>query len=357
MLVAVGGIHGNEPAGALALVRVFERLKSHSRLRCGDCVALAGHLPALAARRRFIDEDLNRRFDMEWAESLERDADSAESREQRELLDTLESVLGEARGPVVLLDLHTTSGAGAPFAVFADTMVSRNFARRFPIPIVLGLEEQLRGTFIDYVGLEGHVAVGFEGGQHEDPESVDHLEAIVWIALGEMGLVDVKASWLQTGRDKLVRAAAGAPTILEVSYRHVITREDAFSMLPGFASFEPVVAGQTIAKDARGDVTAPNGGYLLMPLYQKQGDDGFFVVTKVRSFWLWLSALLRYARAGRIAHWLPGVSRIEGERHRVRVDRAIASWYSLEFLHLLGFRRSAEEGDILSMERRAHDLP
>ena len=87
MLVAVGGIHGNEPAGALALVRVMEQLESHSRLRCGDCVALAGNLPALAARRRFIDEDLNRSFDLEWVES---DADSAESREKRELWDALE---------------------------------------------------------------------------------------------------------------------------------------------------------------------------------------------------------------------------------------------------------------------------
>ena len=354
MLVAVGGIHGNEPAGALALVRVMEQLESHSRLLCGDCVALAGNLPALAARRRFIDEDLNRSFDLEWVES---DADSAESREKRELWDALESVFREARGPVVLLDLHTTSGVGAPFAVFADTMVSRNFARRLSIPVVLGLEEQLAGTLIDYVGLEGHVAVGFEGGQHQDPQSVDHLEAIVWIALGELGLVDVEAAWLQAERDKLVRAAAGAPAILEMTYRHAITGENAFSMLPGFASFEPVTAGQTVAVDARGDVTAPKGGYLLMPLYQKQGDDGFFIVTKVRSFWLWLSALLRYARAGRIAHWLPGVSRVEGERHRVRVRRAIARWYSLELLHLLGFRRLAEEGDMLLMERRAHDLP
>ena len=354
MLVAVGGIHGNEPAGALALVRVMERLKSDSRLDCGDCVALAGNLQALAARLRFIDEDLNRRFDTEWTE---RDADSAESREQRELLDALESAFSDARGPVVLLDLHTTSGAGAPFAVFADTMVSRNFARRFPIPVILGLEEQLAGTLIDYVGFEGHAAVGFEGGQHEDPKSVDHLEAIVWIALGEIGIVDIDASWLQSERNKLVRAAARAPSVLEVTYRHAITSEDTFSMLPGFASFEPVVAGQTIATDVRGDVTTPKGGYLLMPLYQTQGDDGFFVVTKVRVFWLWLSALMRYARAGRIAHWLPGVSLVEGERHRVRVHRAIARWYSLELLHLLGFRRAAEEGETLLMERRAHDLP
>ena len=40
-------------------------------------------------------------------------------------------------------------------------------------------------------------------------------------------------------------------------------------MLPGFASFEPVTAGQTVAVDARGDVTAPKGGYLLMPVVRK----------------------------------------------------------------------------------------
>ena len=233
---------------------------------------------------------------------------------------------------------------------------------RCPKPRGRKTEDTIRGAkcFLRHLWIAGVVAQPVK--QPWPPlvqgfQSVDHLEAIVLIALGELGLVDVEAAWLQAERDKLVRAAAGAPAILEMTYRHAITGENAFSMLPGFASFEPVTAGQTVAVDARGDVTAPKGGYLLMPLYQKQGDDGFFIVTKVRSFWFWLSALLRYARAGRIAHWLPGVSRVEGERHRVRVRRAIARWYSLELLHLLGFRRLAEEGDMLLMERRAHDLP
>ena len=102
---------------------------------------------------------------------------------------------------------------------------------------------------------------------------------------------------------------------------------------------------------------APEDGYLLMPLYQKQGDDGFFVVQRVRAVWLWLSAILRYARAGRFAHWLPGVARVADEAHRVRVNRRVARWYSLQILHLLGFRRLGEEGPLLTMERRAHDLP
>ena len=236
-------------------------------------------------------------------------------------------------------------------------MVSRNFARRFPVPLVLGLEEQLAGTLVDFVGVKGHVAIGFEGGQHDDPRSIDHLASIMWIALANLGLVELSRRSVEAERRLLERAAKDAPRILEVTYRHEVAPSDGFLMLPGFSSFQLIDEGQVIAEDVRGDVAVPEGGYLLMPLYQKQGNDGFFVVQKVWVFWLWLSALLRYARAGRIAHWLPGIDRVEGEEHRVTVHRRVARWYSLEFLHLLGFRRREESDGVLLMERRAHDLP
>jgi hypothetical protein len=349
MLVAIGGIHGNEPAGALALARVVEQLESTSPLVCGDVVALAGNLPALGVGKRFIDEDLNRRFNRRPV-----DPSVVEDTQRQELLCALDEAFARARGPVVLLDLHTTSGHGTPFGVFADTMVSRNFARRFPVPLVLGLEEQLADTLVDFFGLEGHVAVGFEGGQHDDPKSVDNLEAIVWLALSELGLVGRPAL---AQRRALEQVVAGAPRLFEVTYRHEVADEDEFSMLPGFRSFQLVEREQVIAEDVRGSVHVPSDGYLLMPLYQKQGSDGFFLVREVWVFWLWLSAALRYARAGRIVHWLPGVARVDGEEHRVSVSRHVARWYSLQFLHLLGFRRLEERGDELLMQRRAHDLP
>jgi succinylglutamate desuccinylase len=342
-------MHGNEPAGARALARVVEAIDSREPLVRGDVIALTGNLKALDAGRRFLDVDLNRRFSRRPGVG-----DVAEDSERLELIEALDQAFARARGPVVLLDLHTTSGPGAPFGVFADTMVSRNFARRFPVPLVLGLEEQLEDTLVDFVGLLGHVAVGFEGGQHDDPQSVDHLEAVVWLALAHLGLVTRS---VERERRALERAAAGAPRLLEVTYRHDVAPSDGFIMLPGFTSFQPIAAGDVIAEDARGRVTAPVGGYLLMPLYQKQGNDGFFVVRRFRVFWLWLSALLRYSRAGRIAHWLPGIARVESNAHQVLVDRRIARWYSLQFLHLLGFRRQEEKDDVVVMERRAHDLP
>jgi hypothetical protein len=357
MLVAVGSIHGNEPAGALALETVVARIERERLLQRGDLVALMGNVTAFYARARFIDEDLNRHWSSDRLERLRRGEglERAEDRERKALFEELDQAFAEARGEVVLLDLHTTSGEGKPFAVFADTMRSRRFARRFPLPAVLGFEEQLEGALVDYVGLLGHVAVAFEGGQHLDPASVRNLAAVVWVALRQLRMVAPLEAGLESEARRLSRTTLGVPSILEVTYRHAITEQDGFSMRPGHRSFEPVVQGQVIADDKNGQVAVPANGFLLMPLYQKLGDDGFFVVRRVREVWLLLSAIFRYLRLGRIAHWLPGVSRAD-DAGSLRVDRRVARWYSLEILHLLGYRRKAQEGDVLVVERRAHDV-
>jgi hypothetical protein len=358
MLVGVGSIHGNEPAGAGALENVVERLSKENLLERGDFLAVVGNVEALDAGARYIDEDLNRHWSRESlerlraAESLER----SEERERKELFEEIERGFAEARGEIVLLDLHTMSGEGKPFAVFADTLRSRRFARRFPVPAILGLEENLEGTLADYVALLGHVAVAFEGGQHHDPAVVVNLASVVWVALGELSMVDRERAGIDAERTRLRRATEGVPGILEVTYRHAIAPEDRFQMRPGFRSFERVASGQVIADDAEGSVPVPSDGFLLMPLYQKLGNDGFFIARRVRGFWLALSAVLRYLRAGRIAHWLPGVSRLPGEAHALAVNRRVARFYSLSILHLLGFRRRSEAGDRLIVERRAHDL-
>lgn len=362
MLIVVGSIHGNEPAGAKALEQIVRRLVMEGpgvSLARGDLLALVGNVAALEAGARFIDEDLNRQWSPERVESLRArsvaELATSEDRERKALVAEIERGFALARGPVVLLDLHTTSGEGKPFAVFADTLRSRRFARRFPVPAVLGLEEQLEGTLADYVGLLGHVAVAFEGGQHDDPRSVENLIAVVAIALGELAMVDPRKFGVDERRRDLEKATQGVPGIVEVVYRHGIEPQDGFRMRPGYRSFEPVVAGQPIADDARGKVVVPQDGFLLMPLYQKLGDDGFFVVRRVLGLWLAVSAGLRVLGAGRIAHWLPGVSRIDGEPYALRVDRNIARWYSLPVLHLLGFRKVSEEGAALIVERRLHD--
>lgn len=106
--------------------------------------------------------------------------------------------------------------------------------------------------------------------------------AALWICLTATGALradDVPE--LRHYRALLETASQGRPRCVEVVHRHVIADGDAFEMLPGFASFDPVREGQLLARDQRGDVVASREGLLLMPRYQGEGEDGFFLAREL----------------------------------------------------------------------------
>jgi succinylglutamate desuccinylase len=47
-------------------------------------------------------------------------------------------------------------------------------------------------------------------------------------------------------------------------------------MEPGFANIHPTAAGTLLARDRSGEIRAPFDGVVLLPLYQPDGEDGFF---------------------------------------------------------------------------------
>ena len=87
-----------------------------------------------------------------------------------------------------------------------------------------------------------------------------------------------------------------------------------------------------------------------MPLYQSQGDDGFFLVRRVRPFWLRVSAWLRAIGAGNALQYLPGVQRRGHDT--LAVNSRIARWFVVEIFHLLGFRRQRPEKGTQVFTRR-----
>lgn len=356
-VVFVGALHGNEPAGVEALERLFRRLPDMD-VR-GEILAVVGNLEALRRGVRFVDTDMNR----EWWPEVVRHAPSdghgpRENAERQRLLAAIDPVLQRADGAPVVVDLHTTSGDTPPFVTLGDTLRNRRFAGNVPVPMVLGLEEQLAATFLEYVNNLGCITMGCEGGRHDAPEAVDHLEAVAWIALVGAGAMDRSSLPDPDPRDVLRDATRGQPPIVEIRYRHEVPRGRAFVMDPGFTGFQHVSAGQRLGSWGDGrPVVAPEGGRLLMPLYQEQGDDGFFLTRDVRRAWLTLSTLLRRIRADRIAPFLPGVRRHPYIPGAVIVDRRVARWYTVEVFHLLGFRREVEQGRSLILSRRHFDQP
>ncbi|NOT53631.1 MAG: aspartoacylase [Deltaproteobacteria bacterium] len=361
LVLCLGGIHGNEPAGVVAAQRVLAVLGSQQPPFRGELLALVGNRAALLRRCRYLEQDLNRVWFADRIAALQQGTGDTplgpEDTEQRELLQEIEAALARRRGPVIFLDLHTTSAAGTPFTVIADTLLNRRLALSLPAPVILGLEEHLEGTTLNYMNDRGYMAVGFEGGQNESPAAVDHHELAIWMMLVTTGCLQREAiPRLEELRQRVSEQTKGVPPILDIRYRHAVQAEDQFVMEPGFTNFQPVARGQLLARDRRGDIRAAENGYVLMPLYQSQGTDGFFLVREVKPFWLTVSAWLRRLRLETLLPWLPGIRRHPERTDTLIVDRRVARWFVIELFHLLGYRRQRAEGEKLMVSRRPHDV-
>ena len=348
-LIVIGGLHANEPAGIEAAERLHASIASGSlTLNAGRLVSLRGNLAALSAstpkRDRYIDEDLNRAFVGEVPPEGER---TVEQRERAELSQLLDSIVGERNGPVYLLDLHTVSSDSPPFMVLEDSLPARRFASSFPLPKILGLEEELTGLLIDDATHRlGTVSCIVESGRHDDPRSADVHEALLLIALEALAMA---APGTTTRRGEQPRAVAaemaGAHTRRFYDFRQrVVIRDESFTMRSGATAFSRVRAGQTVLATERSRlVTAEANGLLFMPNRQESrriGDDGCFVVERVGEFWLRLSAFLRTREVLHrlLPALLPGIRRHPDEAHTILVAPEYAAVLRRQFLHMMGYR-------------------
>jgi succinylglutamate desuccinylase len=294
LVVAIGGIHGNEPAGVLALEQLFDLLREEPLINPGfgfrgELLALRGNLSALRAGRRYIDTDLNRIW-----HPLHRRPDepypTSEARELDSLLAAIDHALGEsAADELILLDLHTTTATGGVFAITGDDRGSLMLASELGVPVIKGMLNGVQGTTLSYFrqgryDLERPCrAVTFEAGGHDDPNSPICALAAAINLLRAVGCV--RDEDVSTHHETVLRRAAPPlPPLLELAYVHRLDHSSGdFAMRPDWHNFAAIERGELVADDGRGPIAAPCTGYLLMPLYQPQGEEGFFIVREVNS--------------------------------------------------------------------------
>jgi succinylglutamate desuccinylase len=321
-----------------AIRRFLRELDRERPALRGRFVGVVGNRVALGQRKRYIDRDLNRGWTRANLRALvNKTRPSSEDIEQRELIATFRPHLARARRPVVFIDLHSTSGEGVPFSCAADVLRNRPLAMGLGVPWVLGLEEVIEGSMLGCLCDYGHVGVAIEGGPHDDPRTIEHHTAALWIQLALAGLLDAGHPAIGPHRQRLCSATSGTSAIVEVVHRHVVGPSEAFEMLPGFRSFDPVAKGQLLARSGGRPVTSPHDGLLLMPRYQALGEDGFFIVRPIRSIWLTASSALRRLGLDRALRYVPGVAAQDDEGRLLRVDGRPS--IPPQLFHLLGYRR------------------
>ncbi|MGE0589245.1 MAG: succinylglutamate desuccinylase/aspartoacylase family protein [Cyclobacteriaceae bacterium] len=344
-VIFFGGIHGNEPAGVFALHEVLKNIEQGNTLQRGTVIGIAGNLSALPYGVRYRDVDLNRIWTEEKLHANHANANNPISRElneQKELLHLLKDMLSTNTGPFYFIDLHTTSSATTPFITLNDTIINRKFAMQFKVPVILGIEEHLEGPLLSYINEWGYISIGFEAGQHNDLESIFNHKDFIIKVLEVIGMLG-----------QPVPTHRGYPEVFyEITYRHLVKAGDQFKMCHGFQNFQDIATGQLLAFHNGEWIEAKEDGIIFMPLYQDQGDEGYFLISKVAARYLKLSLIIRCLHLDSWLTWLPGIRWRNELRRTLVVNKRIARFFAKDFLHLMGYRVRQVDGDHLLATKR-----
>lgn len=341
LIIFICGIHGNEPMSIFAMQQVYEEIQSNNIPINGNLVAISGNTRALKVSERFIDYDLNRVWTATNVKSiLTENALENEKKEMREIWAILKELLdSRSQEDCVIFDLHTTSSPSVPFITINDTISNRNIAKKHPVATVFGIEEFLEGPLLSYMNELGFNAIGFEGGQHDEEAALLNHKAFIWLSLANEGLIDPLLVQVKEAKKRLLNASPDAYKFFEITHRHEVSKDDQFKMYPGFKNFQPIDKGVKLAQSNGEEIISEWNDRIFMPLYQKKGDDGFFIIRRIPSFFLWLSKILRSYNFEKLLLILPGVSVYDGKKHVLSVNNRVARLLRNEIFHLFGFRQ------------------
>lgn len=296
LLICIGGMHGNEPAGIQALELMskmleIEPLTNPSFEFSGRFVGLRGNLQAIKLGKRFIKTDLNREWTVENVNRIRKtpvDQLEYEDLEIYELLSIIDREIANYRPEkFVLLDLHTTTAFGGIFSIATDDPESVRIGVEMHAPVIKGMLKGISGTTLHYFNNDNFetetVAVCFESGQHQEYLSVNRAIAAITNCMRTIGCV--QAEDVENRHDALlIEYSKFLPKVAELIMCHRVKPGDNFRMEPNYKNFQEVREGELLAFDRYGPIFAEADGRILMPLYQKQGNDGFFLIRAVEAF-------------------------------------------------------------------------
>lgn len=291
LLIVIGSMHGNEPAGVNAIEFMVKMLNEEPNANpnftyFGSFLGIRGNIKAAKLNKRFIKQDLNRLWTEENVNRILKDEFLGP--EEEELLDihrTIEKEVKHRRpSSIVVMDLHTTTAKGGIFSIPTDDSESERIAAELHAPVIKGFLKGIKGTLLHYYTKPRFdipcTAVCFESGQHEEDLSINR--AIAAITNCMRSLKSVSAEDVENRHDHLlITYSKGLPKRATLKDVHSIEPGDEFKMKPGFKNFQQIKKGEILAEDKNGKITASTDGLILMPLYQQQGDDGFFIIESV----------------------------------------------------------------------------
>lgn len=256
--VAVSAIvHGNEIAGATAL---DHWLRAGIRPACGrlslifmNLEAFAQFDPANPTLSRFVDEDMNRVWDVDTLEGKRRSYEVRRARELRPFLETVD----------LLVDLHSMSWPSDPLIVTGETEKAARLGVAIGVPPLVVSDSGHAGgrRLIDFVHFAdpatSPAAVLIEAGPHWEPETIALMEHAMSRLLRHAGQAMPDQQCGEDGDLPVPRRARVTRT--------VTARSQAFALVREFRGGDVIARRNTlIAMDGEEEIRTPHDDCLLV---------------------------------------------------------------------------------------------
>lgn len=293
LLIIIGAIHGNETAGPAALAQFFKLIEEEKNVNPsfyinGKVIGVYGNMEAYKRQVRYVDFDMNRAWLPKNLHDILHLKENAKV-EHNEIISLItllqEIVTQENADKVIIMDLHTTSSQGGTFVIPADHKESAELAKTVEAPVILGMLKDVKGTAMEflpsYFGRNTNcTGLAFESGHHEDPLSVDRALAAIVNLMKSTDMIE--PSFVEEKHTNILKEfSEGIPKMFDLNYKYLVKHDGNFLMKEGYKSFEKIEKGEHLATDGEEVICAECAGRILMPLYQKQGEDGFFIIEEI----------------------------------------------------------------------------
>ena len=283
-IILVASVHGNEIEGMKVIKRVFSDLHNHCPIDNIHIIGICASPEAQKAKKRFIDEDLNRLWNNQIFQYIHTIAPQKRNVEQRIILKLyamMKFVIESAPNHVYLIDLHTFSSNGDAFIMGQlENDMAAYLNKVCHIPMVLNERDYIKNTIVGYWSRKKINAIIIEGGKKGTKKAINNIYYILCRALKGIAKKyippPIKLISDYSMDDRF-------PIQYSICYRYNAPSNHLFKMASDYINFQKINEGEVLATEAGKPIYSALNGHILFPLYQKKGDDGFFIVKRVRA--------------------------------------------------------------------------
>lgn len=255
----IGGLHGNETGGILALKRTISDLKIAS----GKVNFIFGNPRAIERGVRFTEMNLNRAF------KEEKDLRPEEIRSyERNRAIEIEGILRQSDA---LLDIHSSETPNSPPFIICDK-AEIAIANKLPFRIAtFGWDNLESGSTDHFMHNLGKIGICVECGTNGDPKSADKAYEAILSFLKIFNVID--------GKD--IR-----PDYQQVfNCKYIYITKFNFRPIRSFQDFEPVKKGENIGFDGDKVIKAEFDGFILFcRTREKEGTEAFILAEEYNCY-------------------------------------------------------------------------